>query len=402
MNDVWTQILMLAYMKQQCGNPASQNPKTETIISSLTAVAGRDEKASKDELERQLSIFDTQLSTMQIFSCIPQFAPYFSQMAAKINEQKAALELVYDHFEGFAGVDGFIDKSDLAKIEEAAEYDGNKLDFSETDLADIYYLNGGEYNPTEEFSLSKFNFSAANTIKNEHGNQEREFDDDYSNKNILIKDDRDDDTYIVTEDIEESNLVFTNLDDGDKLNLEGTWSAEQIYDEETDEEYVLYTNEENGTNVFVKGTLDDVEDLVNVDEIITDDEPGEWAAPNKTQQDKLLNNLYKNILGRDAEQSGFEAWKNATDSANDVYGINLADGITQKEKIAMIKTFIAGSINEINKKGLSTEQLTCGICDTLGIERAGMYMPARASGETDEDYLKRINKFIDDAAKFVK
>lgn len=387
MNDVWTQILMLAYMKQQCGNPASQNPKTETIISSLTAVAGRDEKASKDELERQLSIFDTQLSTMQIFSCIPQFAPYFSQMAAKINEQKAALELVYDHFEGFAGVDGFIDKSDHAKIEEAAEYDGNKLDFSETDLADIYYLNGGEYNPTEEFSLSKFNFSAANTIKNEHGNQEREFDDDYSNKNILIKDDRDDDTYIVTEDIEESNLVFTTLDEGDELNLEGTWTREEVDDKDGSGTYVRFTNEKTGTNVFVKGTIDDTEDLVNVDNFA---------------QDKLINNLYKNILGRNAEQSGFEAWKNATDSTSDIYGINLADGITQKEKIAMIKTFIAGSINEINKKGLSTEQLTCGICDTLGIERAGMYMPARASGETDEDYLKRINKFIDDAAKFVK
>jgi hypothetical protein len=92
----------------------------------------------------------------------------------------------------------------------------------------------------------------------------RLFGDRQSEKNILISDDRGNDTYTVSEYVEDSNLVFTALEDGDMLNLEGAWRFEEIVDDETDDDYVLYINENTGTNVFVKGRIDDVKDLVNV------------------------------------------------------------------------------------------------------------------------------------------
>jgi len=269
MNSIIYQVFMSILSGQFGLNSAAQDPKTETIISSLKDIQGRDKKTSIDEVEKQISIFDTQLSTMQIFAAIPQFAPYISPMLANIKEQKAALELVYDHFEAFSGGDGYIDKADYAAIREAAECDGNDKNFSEEDLEDIYDINGYEYDPAIEFSLSTFRANADKTYGSKSKDQNRTFDEDNSEQNILISDNRGNDTYTVGADVEDSNLVFTALKDGDTLNLEGKWTfVEEVYDESDDDTpYVLLTNE-NGTNVFIKGTYDEIKDLINADDLV--------------------------------------------------------------------------------------------------------------------------------------
>ncbi|NLF82381.1 MAG: hypothetical protein GX568_00155, partial [Candidatus Gastranaerophilales bacterium] len=278
-SNVIYQFVMMA-LNGQLGNTAVLNPKTETIVSSLKDIQGRDKKTSFEEVEKQISIFDNQLSTMQIFASIPQFAPVISPMLANIKEQKAALELVYDNFDAFAGEDGYIDKGDFAAIREAAECDGNGNDFSKEDLEDIYDINGVEYDPEEDFSFSKIKFDSK--VSSKTGSQTRKFDDAQSEKNIHIKDNRGDDTYIVSEEVEDSNLVFTELDKGDKLELKGKWSIKEVYDEEAEEEYVMYTNEETGTNVFVKGSIDDVYDQVNVEKLDKDFSKFDAKNPEKT------------------------------------------------------------------------------------------------------------------------
>lgn len=261
--NVLSQFIMLAANSKLCQNAAVKNPQLGAIQGSIFAACGTDKKLTKEEMEKQFSNMDNELSLLQIFSAIPMLAPYVSPRIADLNESRNALQLVYDNFEGFAGYDDVIDESDIDKIREAAKYDGNEFDFSEDDLKDMYYLNDMEYDPLKNFSLSNLSFD--NIIGNEHKNQNREFDDDDSDKNICINDDRDDDTYTVSEDVKEANLVFTKLNYGDELNLDGTWSFVEINDADNNESYVRYINKDTGTNVLVKGKYDDINDLVNVE-----------------------------------------------------------------------------------------------------------------------------------------
>ncbi|NLF83044.1 MAG: hypothetical protein GX568_03550 [Candidatus Gastranaerophilales bacterium] len=312
MNGIQSLVYLVQLLGGYGGLQVNQNPKTDTIVNSLSSIAGRDKRTSVEEIEKQISIFDTQLSTMQIFAAIPQFAPFISPMLANIKEQKAALELVYDHFDAFSAGDGYIDKADLRTIREAAECDGNGKDFSEEDLEDIYDINGVEYDPVIDFSLRSFKANKDATIGNKTGDQFRRFGEDSSEQNILISDNKGDDTYTVGKDVEDANLVFTSLNDGDRLNLDGRWSAEQIYDEDNDTPYVLYTNE-NGNNVFVKGKLKDLDDIVLIrseielpmalpPEVDNENAPATTNSPKVQKAEAMVVEAYREILDMTATE----------------------------------------------------------------------------------------------------
>jgi hypothetical protein len=262
LNGLQSLVYLMQLLKGNGAVAASQNPQTSVITDTLKTVGGKN-GATKDEIESQLSIFDNQLSTFQIFAAIPQFAQYISPMLSNIQKQHDALELVLDNFEAFSGGDSVIDKYDRLNIEEAAGEDDNEADFSDEDLEALYDMNGIDA-PEEDFSLSNYSFSSSNTIKNKSGNQTRVFDADSvdDGDDVLVKDSKGNDTYSVSNDVEDANIFFTTMNEGDKLNLEGTWTSEQIEDANTEEDYVKYTNEETGTNVYVKVT-DDNEDILD-------------------------------------------------------------------------------------------------------------------------------------------
>jgi hypothetical protein len=229
-------------------------------------------------------------------------------------------------------------------------------------------------------------------VSDKRGNQSRVLDEDQSEKNILIKDSKGNDTYTIEEDVEDSNLVFTALNDGDKLNLKGKWSITQIEDSKTDEDYVMYTNAETGTNVFVKGTIDDVYDLVKIDKLDKDFSKFDEKDPaktritkNVTQQDKLLNELYETILKRNAEmKGGFDAWEKDTGIENTKYGINLADRVTADERKAMLKTFIKGSTPELDNNNVSKEERVRRICEFVGVDPGKVDINAIKNKSVDE------------------
>jgi hypothetical protein len=263
-------ILMMA-MSGKLGCGAAQNPKTDTIISAITS-AGKKNKTTQEDIENQLSIFNNQLSMMQMFTAIPQFAPYISPMIANIKAQQGALQLVDDNFDAFAGTDGddnvktYINtkanSDDIANIRDAAETDDNAADFSEEDLAGLYDLQDMDY--AAPFDMSMFDGAVEKDSKNYTFK-------DKSEKTYKVTGTDEADTYTVKDTFEDSNLLFEDLNsgNGDKLTLEGEWTAEQITGED-DEDYVLYTNEETGTNVYVAGSKADVAGLVTGDNI-------EWA-----------------------------------------------------------------------------------------------------------------------------
>lgn len=244
--------------------------KTPKLQLSSTTSNQQAEKngATLDDIEDKLSIFDTQLAIYEPLAAIPMFSQYLAPVMNQIKENQAALQLVSDNFEAFSGGDDLISKYDRIDIEEAAEEDDNASDFSEEDL-DVLYDMHGITPPPEEFSYSAMDFDERINYDSDDNNID--FDDDVSNDNILVRDRGGDDTYTVTEDTEDANIVFTKLDDGDALSLEGEWSIQQIEDVDDGDPYVLYTNEDTGTNIFVLGEIDEVEDLVTVETEVTAD-----------------------------------------------------------------------------------------------------------------------------------